>query len=547
MELTAPPRPWAFLSLAAAALLLPEAAAGSPCFLDKTRLIKKGAARLKRENIDRIHDSVAFFETGGVTSIPDAPQISHQILGIEGSIIPVYVLINSKDLILKCLTQKLLKQRIIDPKYQWVGPIGLITKESQRFVLTDDGSLEIYNIHGSDSGSYICNVIYVHNNKHVTTEIHFMVYVYHKPGKSIHLSSEFKTETCETNAVTSFEKQLLENMENLIRDLQCEIRQWNSQCHAATDTMAMLTHKLTFQFVVFPFALAFAEPCKSSKCENSTNYIKKAYTRIKQFFEVQNTESDHIHQIHYISGSLTGKKVDHCKPGFGKNINNSTLCPGCCVTCPPGRFSARYDTTCILCASGSYNKKYGQTACKNCPKTQTSDRRGAKTERECHGTLQIWIVFLISSLGTSLILLTSWVIIHKCCRRTLAARYIEEAESELKTRLKTFANIASDAEIEEQRSKLRNPDRYEKKNLPKYKVGFIEEESIGLLSNDGITETSTPVGSNPSPDRTWPSEVETSFEEGRSQGTLGGEEIHCVSKGLVSNPQKFNTMNHKLS
>ncbi|XP_043364485.1 uncharacterized protein LOC119850904 isoform X4 [Dermochelys coriacea] len=474
MELTAPPRPWAFLSLAAAALLLPGPAAGSPCFLDKTHLIKKGAARLKRENIDRIHDSVAFFETGGVTSIPDAPQISHQILGIEGSTVPVYVLINSKDLILKCLTQKLLKQRIIDPKYQWVGPIGLITKESQRFVLTDDGSLEIYNIHGSDTGSYSCNVIYVHNNKHVTTEIRFMVYV-------------------------------------------------------------------------FPFALAFAEPCKSSKYENSTNYIKKAYTRIKQFFEVQNTESDHIHQIHYISGSLTGKKVDHCKPGFGKNINNSTLCPGCCVTCPPGRFSARYDTTCILCASGSYNKKYGQTACKNCPKTQTSDRRGAKTERECHGTLQIWIVFLISSLGTSLILVTSWGIIHKCCRRTLAARYIEEAESELKTRLKTFANIASDAEIEEQRSKLRNPDRYERKNLPKYKVGFIEEESIGLLSNDGITETSTPVGSNPSPDHTWPSEVETSFEEGRSQGTLGGEEIHCVSTGLVSNPQKFNTMNHKLS
>uniref|UniRef100_A0A8C3RSC0 Uncharacterized protein n=1 Tax=Chelydra serpentina TaxID=8475 RepID=A0A8C3RSC0_CHESE len=55
---------------------------------------------------------------------------------------------------------------------------------------------------------------------------------------------------------------------------------------------------------------------------------------IKQFFEVQNTESDHIEQIHYISGSLTGKKVDHCKPGFGKNINNNTLCPGCCGECP---------------------------------------------------------------------------------------------------------------------------------------------------------------------------------------------------------------------
>uniref|UniRef100_A0A452HP11 Uncharacterized protein n=1 Tax=Gopherus agassizii TaxID=38772 RepID=A0A452HP11_9SAUR len=61
---------------------------------------------------------------------------------------------------------------------------------------------------------------------------------------------------------------------------------------------------------------------------------------IKQFFEVQNTESDHIRQIHYISGSLTGKKVDHCKPGFGKNINNSTLCPGCCGECPSSSNSA---------------------------------------------------------------------------------------------------------------------------------------------------------------------------------------------------------------
>uniref|UniRef100_A0A8C8RI71 Ig-like domain-containing protein n=1 Tax=Pelusios castaneus TaxID=367368 RepID=A0A8C8RI71_9SAUR len=257
--------------------------------------------------------------------------ISNYILTFFFVSVPVYVLINSKDLILKCLTQKLLKQRIIDPKYQWIGPIGLITKESQRFVLTDEGSLEIYNIHGSDSGSYICNVIYIHDHKHVTTEIRFMVY-----GRRrfiVFVSEMFLLKYCFLY-IASFEKQLLENLESLIRDLQCEIRQWNTQCHASTDTMAMLTHKLTFQFVVFPFALAFTEPCKSSECENSTNYIKKAYTKIKQFFEVQNTGSDHFHKIHYISGSLTGKKVDHCKPGFGKNINNSTMCPGCCGECP---------------------------------------------------------------------------------------------------------------------------------------------------------------------------------------------------------------------
>lgn len=38
------------------------------------------------------------------------------------------------------------------------------------------------------------------------------------------------------------------DLENLIHNLQWGIQQWNVLCHAATDTLAMLTHKLTFQF-----------------------------------------------------------------------------------------------------------------------------------------------------------------------------------------------------------------------------------------------------------------------------------------------------------
>lgn len=128
-------------------------------------------------------------------------------------------------------------------------------------------------------------------------------------------------------------------------------------------------------------------------------------------------------------------------------------------------------------------------------------------------------------------------IIQKCCRRTLAAQFIKETEPELKHRLKTFANIANDAEIEEQRSKLRNSGKHVKKNLPKYKAGFLHEESTGLLSNDGMTETSTPAASNPSPDRTWPSEVETSFEE-----------RHHVPKGLPPNRKMLaKILSHKVS
>ncbi|XP_062423954.1 zona pellucida-binding protein 1-like isoform X4 [Rhea pennata] len=474
MALTAPPRRRALLLAAVPLLLLLlGAAAGSSHFLDKTQLTKKGDAHLKQEGIIRMHNSVALSESMKITSIPAVPRTPHQILGKENSTVPVYVSINSKGLILKCLTEKLLKQGINDPEYQWVGPTGLITK------------------------------------------------VYHKPGKSLHLASEFKAESCETSEVVSFEKRLLEDLKTLIHGLQCEIQQWKMQCHAATNTIAMLTHKLIFQFVVFPFALAFTDPCESTDCESSSNCIKKAYTKIQRFLAVLNSQ-EYNQQMHYIPGSLTSLKTDHCKPGFGKNTSNSTVCTGCCITCPPGRFSAEYDTVCTLCPPGSYNEKYGQTACKSCPKQHTTDRKGAKTANHCHRTLQIWIVFFIIPTGVILVILTSWVIIQPCCRRRLAAQYIE-AESELKNKLKTFASIATDAEIEAQRRKLRSPATYDRKHLPKKKGNFLQEESRGLLSSITVTEASTVFGSDHSPDYTWPNEAETSFEEGTSETTLGEE------------------------
>ncbi|XP_025964386.1 uncharacterized protein LOC112988249 isoform X5 [Dromaius novaehollandiae] len=392
MALTAPPPRRALLSAAdSLLLLLLGAAAGSSHFLDKTQLTKKGDAHLKQEGIIRIHNSVAPSEPMKITSIPDVPQTPHQILGKENSTVPVYVPINSKGLILKCLTEKLLKQGINHPEYQWVGPMGLITKD----------------------------------------------------------------------------------------------------------------------------------PCESSDCENSSSCIKKAYTKIHQFLRVLRSQ-DHNQQMHYIPGSLTGLKIDHCKPGFGKNISNSTVCTECCIACPPGRISAEYNTVCTLCPPGSYNEKYGQTACKSCPKQHTTVRKGAKTASDCHRTLHIWIVFLVIPTGVIVVVLTSWVIIQLCCRRRLAVQYIE-AEAELKTKLKTFANLATDAEIQAQRRKLRSPAKYDRKHLPKTKSGCLQEESRALLSNVTVTETSTPFGSDHFPDYTWPNKVETSFEEGISETTLGEE------------------------
>ncbi|KAK9396659.1 hypothetical protein NXF25_020020 [Crotalus adamanteus] len=63
------------------------------------------------------------------------------------------------------------------------------------------------------------------------------------------MTSEFTSGTCETSTEASFIKYLLEKLESLIYKLNCEIKQWNTQCHTATDTLKKITHKFTFQFI----------------------------------------------------------------------------------------------------------------------------------------------------------------------------------------------------------------------------------------------------------------------------------------------------------
>ncbi|XP_039766597.1 zona pellucida-binding protein 2-like [Ornithorhynchus anatinus] len=498
--------------------------------MNPSHCVESRVALAKRESTNKMEASSEAEEVVMVTPIPDSTPAPQQILGIEGS--TVLVLIHSKELILKCLTEKLMGQRMVDPKYRWTGPIGLITQESQRFILTDEGNLEFFNIHGSDSGNYICTIAYARGDRHITTEIHFLVYVYHTPGKSINLSTEFETDTCENNVIASFEKRLLKNLEALVHDLHCEIREWNSQCHSASDAMSLLTHRLTFMFVVFPFALAYEDFCENSDCSNSTNYIKKAYATIEKSLEDRALDSVGGPKISYVLGSLTGTKVDHCKPGFGKNTqaNVSRVCPGCCVACPPGSYSARLETTCTLCAAGSYNKNYGQTSCKPCPGEQSSDRRGSQAEKECHRTLPIWAVILISFLGTGLILAASWIMVPKCRGRKSIPRNVEETGSELKSRRKTLARVANAAAIQEQRNRLKEPPgRYKRNRSLKRSANSLAEESVGLLSH-GKEETSPGPGSSPDLEpRLWQG-PRKSFEEANPLGKIS----RSVSKGTTN-------------
>nr|XP_008111179.1 PREDICTED: zona pellucida-binding protein 1 isoform X3 [Anolis carolinensis] len=411
------------------------------------------AVHLKTETTEISPDEETSFEA--TTAVTEVQQSSNQVSGKEEKTVPVYVLIDSHNLVLTCLTEKLLMEGITDPKYLWMGPLGLIARGSKKFLLSEDGNLEIYSIKSSDSGRYTCKVNYLYNTEQLTTEIHFMVYVYHIPDKSLHLSSEFTAESCKTDKIASYEKHLLEKLESLISNLSCEIKEWSTQCHASTDAVEKITYKLTFQFGVFPLMLTIADLCRSPPCENSTSNIRKAYENIKEFFELQKTDSSHIDQLYLIPGTLAAVKVDHCKPGFGKNINagrNNSMCPGCC------------------------------------------------------GILPMWMAFLISSAATSVILVTTWIIITKCCKKTIAAQYIREAESEVKKRLQDFANIASDEEIQAQRSKL-SPVKLEND-----KAADSVEESMALLNNDELTEPSTHAGTSLSPGQAGQSELETNIE-----------------------------------
>ncbi|XP_026558164.1 zona pellucida-binding protein 1-like [Pseudonaja textilis] len=502
--------------------------------------LRKKAIYLKKETRSMSQKAETLYKS--IISATGTQQTSIQIVGTEERIVPIYVVIDSKKIILNCLTEKLLMQRIIDPKYQWTGPRGQITEESQRFVLNSDGSLEIYKIKGSDAGSYTCKANYLYKNKQLTTKIHFMLYVYHVPERSIYMTSEFTSGTCETSTVASFIKYLLEKLESLIYKLNCEIKQWNTQCHTATDTLKKITYKFTFQFIVFPLGLGTGDFCQNSHCEHSKSSIRKAYVKIKQFFEVQNTDSFPGDLLSYVPGTLSGVKIDHCKPGFGKNtstMNNNTICPGCCVTCPPGRFSAKYGTNCILCPAGSYNGKYGQVACENCPKHQSSDGKGAVTGKKCHKILPMWMAFLISSTATSIFLGAMWMIIINCCKKTIATQYIKEAESQVKRRLQAFANIASDTEIQEQRNKL-NPIKQQRN-----KISFLEEESIGLLSSDEITEASTD-GTNLSPDQMEPGKFEINFGE-KSSITLENNSNFFTNAPEHAQKCLIDIMKHKQS
>eukprot|EP00062_Callorhinchus_milii_P012530 gi/632959791/ref/XP_007895824.1/ PREDICTED: zona pellucida-binding protein 1-like [Callorhinchus milii] len=402
---------------------------------------------------------------------------------------------------LQCITKQLLSQSLVDPKYQWIGPKGKITKDSQRFIFTENGNLVFDTVYVVDSGNYTCNLTYVINRRAITTMVRYTVYVYHNPKKSVRLSADFYTTKCYSKEITEFEEHLQKQLEYAVQDFQCEVHHWNSACHSITASKIPLTYMFNFQFIVFPFALGWADKCNNTQCEQqSDNRVKKCF---------------HLHLAGQISVII-------------HNVNNSLITVSkrinvylyflivlflLKVACPPGHYSARQDTICTPCAFGSFNKNYGRTECKNCPRNEATNRSGATSEEECHWIIYPWILPVASSAGTCILLLILWAICRRYRKKSRKEKYIQVAESEPKEQDHRLANIIKNVDLLEQKSKLK-PSKHFIRHNPKHRVGFSDDQCLGLTDTE--TETCITAGSPLSGDTMFHTEHETSSEGSRS-------------------------------
>ncbi|XP_072105728.1 zona pellucida-binding protein 2-like [Mobula birostris] len=124
----------------------------------------------------------------------------------------------------------------------------------------------------------------------------------------------------------------------------------------------------TCSLCVDPFGYGWEEVCKKfiHDCEDETNKrVEKARRRIKAFFKKQSIALNHMKNkptFYYIENSLKTTRVDHCRPGFGKNKLIHLDCSECCVVCDHGMYSPTNDVYCKPCSSVKINY-YGATAC----------------------------------------------------------------------------------------------------------------------------------------------------------------------------------------
>ncbi|GCB67434.1 hypothetical protein scyTo_0012142, partial [Scyliorhinus torazame] len=192
---------------------------------------------------------------------------------------------------------------------------------------------------------------------------------FREPDYSFKFSTRYHTHECHDPSNNRFFRKFKSVEKELIADLTCRITDVEMKCHVVKLPHKGLITELFITFKVDPFGYGWEEVCSKfiQDCEDETNRrVEKARNRIEAFFKKQSVAleemKDNTPTFYYIANSLNTVRLDHCRPGFGKNKLSHLDCSECCVVCDHGMYSPNNDVFCKPCTSVKINY-YGATAC----------------------------------------------------------------------------------------------------------------------------------------------------------------------------------------
>ncbi|XP_038635450.1 zona pellucida-binding protein 2-like isoform X1 [Scyliorhinus canicula] len=301
----------------------------------------------------------------------EQPEQIIEVYGNSNRPVKVYVKMYHDSPALLCATQELSEKELVDPYFIWVGPSGRNIKGEPYVRISETGSLMLKSFDKLMSGDYTCTVSYkdVEKNKELFLDMKFSIYGFREPDYSFKFSTRYHTHECHDPSNNRFFRKFKSVEKELIADLTCRIPDVEMKCHVVKLPHKGLITELFIAFKVDPFGFGWEEICNKfiHDCEDETNRrVEKARNRIEAFFKKQSVAleemKDNTPTFYYIANSLNTVRLDHCRPGFGKNKLTHLDCSECCVVCDHGMYSPNNDMFCKPCTSVKINY-YGATAC----------------------------------------------------------------------------------------------------------------------------------------------------------------------------------------
>ncbi|XP_017693989.1 PREDICTED: zona pellucida-binding protein 2 [Lepidothrix coronata] len=318
---------------------------------------------------------------GWVRAEPKEEQLSVDLIGkneVYGDTrheVNVYVKVFTNSPFLVCMDLALSQEKIIDPKYSWIGPDGRHLEGQKYANMTETGKLMVMGFRESMSGTYTCTLSHkiIETTTQEETEIvqayKFMVYAYREADHAYQVFVRFTTTHCQLRNNGLFFEALQEILNSTIAHLTCHITQSSYKCHSIRTPKHGLQHELFVNFQVDPFAPGWEEVCHKLPydCEDVTNRrAQQAAERIGKFFHqlryILEHEAEAVPTIQYVENSFSMIPIDSCRPGFGKNHHTHQNCASCCVVCGPGTYSPNNEVTCRTCKRPGV-RTYGAKSC----------------------------------------------------------------------------------------------------------------------------------------------------------------------------------------